>query len=241
MLEEINDNLSELIKFQVDEIISNDSYNNKDGYKYYFLTDLCDCINGYSYKGNELKENDELAMMTIKNFVRNGGFQTDGFKELIPSKPIKSDKHLELFDVVVACTDITQNAEVIGNGEIVLSKAKYKDLIMSMDLVKLEPKMGVSKFFIAGIVSSRAFKNHCLSYVNGSTVLHLNKNAFNDFKIMLPNDISRLDEKIKIIENEYKEIAMIMDQNIILEQLRDTLLPKLMSGEIDVSNIKLDL
>ncbi len=36
------------------------------------------------------------------------------------------------------------------------------------------------------------------------------------------------------------EIINLKQQNSLLSQTRDTLLPKLMSGEIDVSNIKID-
>ena len=39
----------------------------------------------------------------------------------------------------------------------------------------------------------------------------------------------------------YDQILNNMLENIRLIKLRDSLLPKLMSGEIDVSNIKLDL
>ncbi len=233
----INDNLYNLIKCQINELMSYDAEEGLFGWKQYKLTDLCKCYNGYSYKGIELQENNNLALVTIKNFVRNGGFKLDGFKELIPAKEIKEVKYLNLFDVVVACTDLTQNAEVIGNGEIILSKGKYDRLIMSMDLVKLEPKNNVSRFLIAGIVSSDSFKQHCLGYVNGSTVLHLNKNAFDDFKILLPEDINLLDEEVKLIEKEYRQISCLLDQNQRLEELRDTLLPKLMSGEIDVESL----
>ena len=42
------------------------------------------------------------------------------------------------------------------------------------------------------------------------------------------------------IENLFALIRMNKDENRQLTQLRDTLLPKLMSGEIDVANVKID-
>ena len=78
-------------------------------------------------------------MATIKNFDRKGGFKLDGYKEIVPSSKLKSEHHVELFDTLVAHTDLTQNAEVIGNAEPVLSFSGYDDIIFSMDVVKVIP------------------------------------------------------------------------------------------------------
>ncbi|MFR9066016.1 MAG: hypothetical protein ACLVJH_02895 [Faecalibacterium prausnitzii] len=42
----------------------------------------------YSYKGSELTDS-TIAMATIKNFDRKGGFKLDGYKEIIPSSKLK--------------------------------------------------------------------------------------------------------------------------------------------------------
>ena len=89
-----------------------------------FLSEIADFVSGYSYKGDELKCSD-IAMATIKNFDRKGGFKIDGYKEIIPSSKLKSSQFVDDFDSLVAHTDITQNADVIGNAEIVLSNVGY--------------------------------------------------------------------------------------------------------------------
>ena len=45
-------------------------------------------FSGYSYKGTELTDS-TIAMATIKNFDRKGGFKLDGYKEIIPSSKLK--------------------------------------------------------------------------------------------------------------------------------------------------------
>ncbi|MFR9066019.1 MAG: hypothetical protein ACLVJH_02910 [Faecalibacterium prausnitzii] len=86
------------------------------------LSDIAEFVSGYSYKGSELTDS-TIAMATIKNFDRKGGFKLDGYKEIIPSSKLKESQHAELFDTLVAHTDLTQNAEVIGNAEPVMSKS----------------------------------------------------------------------------------------------------------------------
>ena len=78
---------------------------------------------------------------------------------------------------------------------------------------------------------------HILGYVNGTTVLHLDKKGIKKFKLALPNDLSILKDLNEILKNNYKQIAINQKEINNLQKLRDTLLPKLMSGEIDVSKI----
>ena len=43
----------------------------------------------------------------------------------------------------------------------------------------------------------------------------------------------------KIVEINYKKISSNLEENNTLTQLRDTLLPKLMNGEIDLDKIEI--
>ncbi len=200
------------------------------------LTEIADFIGGYSYKGAELKQS-TTAMATIKNFDRNGGFKLDGYKEIEPSSKLKQNQYVELFDTLVAHTDLTQNAEVIGNAEMLLSKGKYKNVIISMDVVRVVPKNGISKYLLAAILKDPHFKKHCLGYVNGTTVLHLSKRALPEYSLIFPKNVKILDNISGLFEDLYKKIALNIEENIRLSILRDTLLPKLMSGEINVDNV----
>ena len=202
------------------------------------LSTIAEFISGYSYKGSELKKSN-IAMATIKNFDRNGGFKLEGYKEIVPSNKRKDTQYLNLFDTIVAHTDLTQNAEVIGNAEMIMSKSIYDDILFSMDLVKVIPKNKIiSKFLIAAILQDKNFKAHCHGYINGTTVLHLSKKALSDYQIYLPNDFSVLNPRDELIAVLYQQIANNINETIELQSLRDILLPKLMSGELDVSKIK---
>lgn len=202
------------------------------------LSDIAEFISGYSYKGTELTDS-TIAMATIKNFDRKGGFKLDGYKDIIPSSKLKESQHAELFDTLVAHTDLTQNAEVIGNAEPVMSKSGYDDIVFSMDLVKVLPKKdSVSKFLIAAILQDKKFKAHCLGYINGTTVLHLSKKALPEYKLFLPSDLSTLKPLDEVVTALYKQVSSNISENTYLEELRESLLPKLMSGELDVSTLE---
>lgn len=71
----------------------------------------------------------------------------------------------------------------------------------------------------------------------GGAQQHINKNDVETHKILIPND-ELINEFDKIIKPLFNQIAMNCFENKKLAELRDTLLPKLMDGEIDLNNIK---
>ena len=58
---------------------------------------------------------------------------------------------------------------------------------------------------------------------------------------ILTMDADNMNKYTSIISPMIKSMLLVRQENNALTDLRDTLLPKLMSGEIDASNIKLDL
>ena len=210
-------------------------------WKVHDFNSIADIFNGYSYKGNELQPSNS-AMATIKNFNRDGSFRSDGFKEIVYSEKIKEQHFVNENDVLVSCTDVTQDADIIGNCVLLLDKRGYNEVIMSMDLVKVESKIPeINNFLLAAILKSYRFKMHILGYVNGTTVLHLDKKGIKKFRLALPSDLSILKDLSNIMEQIYNQISINMKEINNLTKLRDTLLPKLMSGEIDVSKINCDM
>ncbi len=127
------------------------------------LSEVASFIGGYSYKGEELTDSSDMAMVTIKNFGRNGGFKVDGFKDIIPSTKLKECQYVNMFDILVAHTDLTQNADVIGNAELLLTYGKYDKIIFSMDLVKVLPKNNFPyRFLLAAILKIKYLRDTVL-------------------------------------------------------------------------------
>ena len=189
-------------------------------------------VSGYSYRSVDLN-NSTKALVTLKNFDRNGGFRHDGFKEY--TGKYKGDQVVVSGDLIVAHTDITQEAEVLGNPAIVISSSKYETLIISTDLVKVVPTSYLSKAYIYFLMKTDDFKHYCLGNSNGTTVLHLSKKALPGYDIKLPPSL--LVEKFTEIAEPLLEKMNTNQKHIQkLETLRDTLLPKLMSGTVRVEN-----
>lgn len=73
----------------------------------------------------------------------------------------------------------------------------------------------------------------------GSVINYITKGMIEDYMIALPENLFELG--VLELFNCYEEkILTLKKENVVLAQIRDTLLPKLMSGEIDVSNITIE-
>ena len=206
-----------------------------EGWRKVKLGDLVICSNGVSYRSADLNPSD-MALVTLKNFDREGGFKLNGFKEY--TGKYKEQHIVNQGDLIVAHTDITQNAEVVGNPALVIADPKYKLLAISMDAVKVQPTEDwLTKEFLYFLMRTRNFKEHCLGLANGSTVLHLSRNAVPSFEFTLP-PIDTINQFALLAKEVISKIFENISQIRTLKTLRETLLPKLMSGEVTVEKLK---
>ena len=66
---------------------------------------------------------------------------------------------------------------------------------------------------------------------------HINKRVVNDFKILLP-DRNSLEKFKPYFGDIFSKICLNSKENIYLEEIRDLLLPKLISGELKIPDIQ---
>lgn len=74
-----------------------------------------------------------------------------------------------------------------------------------------------------------------ISKANGSTFKEISKSNFRDLEIVVPNSIDNYIEQSKDI---FEQIKNNTSENQTLTQLRDTLLPKLISGEVRLKEFR---
>lgn len=186
---------------------------------------------GYSYRSVDLNPS-QTALVTLKNFNRNGGFRLDGFKEY--TGKYKPEQLVRMGDLVVAHTDITQEAEVLGNPAMIIDDGRYEALVISTDLVKVIPTEFLSKPFLYYLMRQPDFKHYCLGASNGTTVLHLSKKALPEYEFYLPSE-KLVADFTKAVVPVFEKIGTNIKQINHLESTRNTLLPKLMSGQVRVN------
>ena len=194
------------------------------------LSDVITIYRGKSYAGDELSDTEGLPFVNLKCIDRNGGFRKSGLKRF--TGKYKDTQKVIAGDIVMAVTDMTQDRRIIARA------ARIPTLdggfgIISMDLVKIEPKDSNDKDYIYSLLRWSDFSNEVKNHANGANVLHLIPDRITDFK----THIASVDQQVEF-GNKVKPILDLMDklelQNENLRGSRDLLLPKLVTGEIRV-------
>ncbi|MEX0886765.1 MAG: restriction endonuclease subunit S, partial [Phycisphaeraceae bacterium] len=139
------------------------------------LGDIVSVTRGRSYKSSELVECD-TGLVTLKSFQRGGGYRPDGLKPYVGT--YRAEQVVEPGELVEAQTDVTQQAEVIGQPAIVRGDPTYRTLVASLDTAIIRPvSEAVSVTFLYCLLRTDDFQAHAYSHSTGTTVLHLGKQA----------------------------------------------------------------
>ena len=95
------------------------------------LGDSISVVRGRSYRSNELRNNGDTALVTLKSFQRGGGYREGGLKPYVGR--FTDEQVINPGEMVVSQTDITQDGDVIGRPAIVPAHPHYKYLVASLD------------------------------------------------------------------------------------------------------------
>lgn len=204
------------------------------GWEVKSMSDLVDVVKGRSYRSEELADS-KIALVTLKSFLRGGGYRADGLKPF--TGEYKPNQKVSVGDLVVAFTDVTQAADVIGKPALVRSDERFDTLVASLDVGIVRPKSDrVSIPFLYCLFLSEAFQTHTYSHATGTTVLHLSPTAIPSFQCVIPSR-----ELAAAFARSAEPLFRLIDENAkqsrTLATLRDTLLPKLLSGELQPNPI----
>jgi type I restriction enzyme S subunit len=194
------------------------------------LSNVITIYRGKSYAGDELSDTEGLPFVNLKCIDRDGGFRKSGLKRF--TGKYKDTQKVIAGDIVMAVTDMTQDRRIIARA------ARIPTLdggfgIISMDLVKIEPKDGNDRDYIYSLLRWSDFSDEVKNHANGANVLHLIPDRITDFK----THIASVDQQMEF----GKKVRSLLDlidklelQNENLRCSRDLLLPKLVTGEIRV-------
>ena len=202
----------------------------------WFPSPVGECVTvhrGKSYKSAELADEGGLPFVNLKCMERDGGFRKSGLKRFTGS--YKETQKVTTGDLVMAVTDMTQERRIVARcGRVPRLGADFG--VISMDLVKLDANKGVPKDFIYGMFRWSGFADEVKQHANGANVLHLSPDRIAEYRFALPpSDVAA--QFAGLISPMLHQSDVLLEKNEVLRATRDLLLPKLISGELDVSTL----
>jgi type I restriction enzyme S subunit len=184
---------------------------------------------GVSYTSKEI-EGDGISMINLNSFNLDGTYKPEGVKSYSGKF---SDKNLVFSgDLLIAATDVTRNADIIGRAILVPDYYK-ENLVFSMDVAKISSK-NIPASFLMMLFNSNHYHNYIKWFANGTLVLHLNLDGVNRYMMEMPPQslLVRFNELYLPIANRIYNTAK---ENNKLTEIRDWLLPMLMNGQVSVN------
>ena len=213
---QINDNLYKMMKIKFEDWITN-----LNKYEVSSLSKMANYTNGLAMQKFRPKDNEEsLPVIKIKEM-------NDGITENTErcSTNIKDEVIINNGDVLFAWSG-TLCMSIWGKGKAGLNQHIFK---VTSDKYP--------KWFYYFWTLKHLNKFKMIAAGKATTMGHIKRGELDISEVLIPED-KELQEMHKIMQPLFNKYINNLIQNETLTQLRDTLLPKLMNGEIDLDKIE---
>jgi len=194
------------------------------------LSDLVETQYGYTESANEIEVGPK--------FVRGMDINKNSYIKWneVPYCPISKDElpkyKLSVWDILVIRMADPGKAGIVE---------KEIDAVFASYLIRLKIKSPkLSPYFLFYFLLSNRYKDYITGASTGTTRKSASAGVITDIDIFIPPDHLRqkFEDHISFLR---QLLNNLLDKNVNLRQTRDLLLQRLMSGEVDVDNIALEL
>ena len=197
-----------------------------EGWRVGNVNNFINILSGFAFKSETFSTTGEYKLITIKA-VQDGYLETNG-ADCIPSIPSKMPLfcHLQVGDILLSLTGNVGRVCIVNQNKLLLNQR----------VAKIHPKNERDRFYAYCLFNNYGFKNQLLQLARGTAQLNLSPIETGLLPIVLPsNDI--MIRFSQIGKGIYDKILSNSTENINLSKLRNSLLPKLMSGELKINEI----
>ncbi|KPL23574.1 MAG: hypothetical protein AMJ75_05795 [Phycisphaerae bacterium SM1_79] len=200
------------------------------------VDDVSTLHRGKSYRSADLVDEGGLPFLNLKCIDRGGGFRYDGIKRF--RGEFKDSQTAKPGDIIIAVTDMTQERRLVAHAARVPDISE-RVAVMSMDLVRVDSNENIPTEYLYGMFRFSDFSDAVKQHANGVNVLHLNPERIGEFKFILATE-DLTARYATICTDLYQLCDTLHIKNNDCRRTRDLLLPRLISGEIDVENLDID-
>ena len=207
------------------------------GWRMGVLSDVIEFTNGFAFKSTDLldyPEDDCFHVFKMGNINKGGGFNYEGTKSYF--KKADADKLgkyiLRKGDLLMCMTDMKDNVALLGHTALMNQDDKFL-VNQRVGLLRPNNKLSIDYPYLYILTNYPEFIKELRSRANRGVQVNLSTSEIKNTKIVIPekNVNVQFDELAKpVFEKIFANIENIQE----LTQTRDTLLPKLISGQLAV-------
>lgn len=195
------------------------------------LGEHVEVIKGLSYKGSGLAD-EGVPLHNLNSIYEGGRYKHEGLKHYTGEY---RDRHICLpGDVIVANTEQGHEYLLIGYPAII--PKHYGNFgLFTHHVYRVRPLPGslLTNHFIYLLLLTTSVREQVIGHTNGTTVNALAKSGIEQAAFALP-PAERIAEFERIVAPMFDQQEILFEESRTLAELRDALLPKLLSGELRV-------
>lgn len=193
------------------------------------VAQVADVEKGLSYKGSGL--GGATPLINLGNFSAYGRFKGSALKYYDGES---KDRHwVNRGDLLMANTDLTQRREILGQPVLALIGAERALFTHHVFAIRPRADMQDDLLWLYGSFRDPIFRERAITYATGTTVVALPRDAVLTYEVPWPEVAIRRDWN-KMARALVDSAAARSGESQMLSQLRDALLPGLISGAIRV-------
>lgn len=184
--------------------------------------------NGYAFKSKDFSDEGKVGIIKIKNINGNVvDIENTDFVEANVVQRLDKKFKVESGSLLIAMT----GAEV---GKIGLVPLTEKNLWLNQRVGLFKEKIAFGNLFMYLLLSSDTYYAAIQNSALGSAQPNISASAIESIRAIIPT-ADLIEQFGKIVSPMFEKILDNLAENETLKITRDSLLPKLMSGEIDVN------
>ena len=201
-----------------------------EGWEVKTINDVVETLSGFAFKSKTFTKSGNYKVITIKN-VKDGFFIDDSDSQ-VDQPPLNMPKHcnLDTGDILLSLTgNVGRACLVFGN-----------NFLLNQRVAKLVPRIKSNRGFVYFMYREEDTKLRLEMISTG--VAQQNLSPVNMGKITIIRPVEEiLSVFSEIAEPICNEIISLNLRNANLRQTRDLLLPRLISGDLDVSDLEINI
>ena len=197
--------------------------------------------NGYAFKSNQLIKEEGIPVFKMGHIKRGGGFNANGTKSYFPVNLIDekiSAYFIQKGDLLMSMTDMKSNMVILGNTALMPESNKFL-LNQRCGLLRKNTKTYLNYPYMYYFTNEKSVVEELRSRANSGVQVNLTTTSIKETTLLVPSksvhdvfDVQVLSYLEKMFANDSSTSELI--------KLRNTLLPKLISGELHIPNVVTD-
>ena len=199
------------------------------------LSDVAEVQNGYSFSSKDFIDYSENTLEVLKmgHIEKGGGLRANPKKDYVPRTEKLSKFILNKNDIVMAMTDMKDNVVILGVPALIDKNNHY---VLNQRVARIflrTNKVLLNNYLL--YIQLKDPENIAIlqSKANSGVQVNLTTQTIKDIQIIIPpTDFQK--DNTPVLAEIYQKKEANRSQIRTLEKMRNTLLPKLMSGEVRV-------